>query len=364
MENISKMTDEKTKKNTIRSKSLFKKIRNSFGVSLMLLLFAVGVFYITHPMNFSPALAVVTVDINPSIKLLINKEGTVQMFSAYNDEGASIVNDGIRGMTLIRALDLLVNNATLKGYLTQNTAQDIMITSTLVKGNANRMDALANKVETDIVQFMAKNNQKAEFIYIKGNVETLENAESVGMSLGKYVMWQNLREKFTKENVLSKSMEELVAMDQELNGSNSIIAMAKSSGTNGQVVIDLKGATNLIPQEDDTTQGTITVELNQSIPTFTAIAVSESEVTNKGNETIEKKPETPVSLVVVESKQTTTEQVVKPTTTVTTASTPQTVTSNIVEEKVTYEEEKEEEHKQEDKHDDNERDETEEGDND
>lgn len=147
--------------------------------------------------------AYVSVDVNPSVELSLNRMDRVLHTIPYNDDGAAVL-DGLKlqGLPCLDALDVLLEDDTLQSYLTGTSA----LTFTVASEDPDRQAALLAAINgSDVCQRHRAHCTGAD-------MDTLQQAHHCGMSFGKYAAWQLLRDcgsTLTAEQCEQMTMAEL-----------------------------------------------------------------------------------------------------------------------------------------------------------
>ena len=114
----------------------------------------------------------VTVDINPSIELMVDDQNKVVSATALNDDGSVLIaGEALVGMQAEDAAELIVSIATETGYLVKgNVSVNENEVKISVSGNSEYAEKLLEKTESKIDSFMEKHD-------IKGKIEKVEAAK-------------------------------------------------------------------------------------------------------------------------------------------------------------------------------------------
>lgn len=116
----------------------------------------------------------ISIDVNPSVELALNRFDRVVDATARNEDGERILEPlKLTGMPYLEAIDLLLTEETLTGYL----SQDALLSFTV-----------ASEKEAELVAAIEQCRQYREYESVCYGVETemLEDAHQYGMSFGKY----------------------------------------------------------------------------------------------------------------------------------------------------------------------------------
>ncbi len=106
-------------------------------IGLLFIAFFIFYFYVGNK-----AASIITLDINPSIELRLDKDNKVMKVIALNDDAKKIINDDLKGKTLDEAITTIFNNISEKIELLDNHVE-VLINATGEIDN----DYLAKKIE-------------------------------------------------------------------------------------------------------------------------------------------------------------------------------------------------------------------------
>lgn len=116
----------------------------------------------------------ISIDVNPSIELVLNKYDRVISSKAYNDDGAEIIDNlNVSNKTYSEAVDIILNDETFSSYLDD----DAELTFTVVSPN-----------ETEIIDDISNEPlcQQYSATYYTADKSVVSLAHENGMSVGKY----------------------------------------------------------------------------------------------------------------------------------------------------------------------------------
>lgn len=119
----------------ISNQSLTKKKKFNFkpllmALSICVVILIVGLSLIKPSPNFDNTYnAIIQIDVNPSIEMIVNEKNEVLSVNGLNDEGKMIIyNEKIIGESLENALQTIINLEISLGYLTKNNDNEITYT--------------------------------------------------------------------------------------------------------------------------------------------------------------------------------------------------------------------------------------------
>ena len=141
----------------------------------------------------------VTVDINPSIELMVDDQNKVISATALNDDGSVLLaGEVIVGMEAEEAVEYIVSLSTETGYIVKgNVSADENTVKISVSGDTKYAEKLLEKTEAAVADFMEKHD-------INGKIEKVEAAKLE--TLRKIALSTSL---FTEEEINSMTEEEL-----------------------------------------------------------------------------------------------------------------------------------------------------------
>lgn len=135
--------------------------------------------------------SLVSLDVNPSVELSLNRFDRVISAKAMNDEGAELLNlSGIEGKTAGEALTTLLSGDYLADYL----GDEAYVTMTVQGGSADREEALLNVMDTAAEQELCANYQNIRVDCVGVDSATVEEAHGHGVTAGKYLALMELKE--------------------------------------------------------------------------------------------------------------------------------------------------------------------------
>jgi len=149
------------------------------SVAACALLTAGGYAYYNTPVNY------VSVDINPSIELGINRFGTVVTSESYNEDGELILKEAkLTRMALKEAIDLLIREAAEQGYIAEDGSSVIAVTS---ESDDDETAAELEEASEEAVNVSLSVKNLNAIVYADcSSLELRTEAKELGISPGKY----------------------------------------------------------------------------------------------------------------------------------------------------------------------------------
>ena len=175
------------------------------AVACTLLLFLGGYrFYET------PTVAI-SVDINPSIELAVNRFGRVVYVSGYNEAGKDLIERlPLKNKPYAEAIEAIASDSQIRSLLSNDEM--------LVFGVFGAENAQTAQILSDIENFTA---DRQNMFCRRGDEETAREAHALGLSCGRYMAymeWKSLDPNVTPEEVNSMTMREIRDRIAELSG--------------------------------------------------------------------------------------------------------------------------------------------------
>lgn len=180
-------------------------VRRTLGIICAMLVLAVGIggYSLAHtPVSY------VSIDVNPSMELALNRFGTVVSATAYNEEGNRILESlTLKGKNYTEAIDDIVKCEAMKPFLENNS--EIVFT---VAAPSDQEDKLKSGVEK-CSSYISSNSR-----YSRADLEAVQQAHECVLSLGKYNAYLQLSEfddTITPEDCRHMSMSEIHCLVKE-----------------------------------------------------------------------------------------------------------------------------------------------------
>ena len=155
----------------------FGTVLGSVCLALVLLLGAGGYALLGIPVSY------VSIDVNPSIELALNRLDRVICASAYNPDGEEVLGMvSVKGMRYIDAIDAVVESDAMQPFL----SEDAGLTFTVAAGSGQKAEVLRAGIERSAG---CLEHGGASF---GADIGILEEAHENGLSVGKYAAYQIL----------------------------------------------------------------------------------------------------------------------------------------------------------------------------
>jgi len=165
------------------------------------------------------AIALISVDINPSIEIKINKNNNVISARALNEDAKNLPLKTLKNQPVDEALEELVNMARVEGYIKETEENYILVTSVELRKGAQEEKTLTNLItegKEKIESSAIKVGEQVEVIAIQSNKETLKEANKENISVGKKEMYQktNVKQKDDSKGKINIDKEQIDELKQ------------------------------------------------------------------------------------------------------------------------------------------------------
>lgn len=152
------------------------------------LVLVAGLLFAGHSLYSTPT-TLVSIDVNPSIELSLNRFDRVVAAQGLNPEAEEVLAGlPLKGRGYAEALALLMDEGGLAGYL----GEDAFLVFSLQSSNANRQDALLAGLQEAAGATVLSRHAGATVEYLLVDGQTVAEAHGHGMSAGKYMLVQEL----------------------------------------------------------------------------------------------------------------------------------------------------------------------------
>ncbi|HHT16018.1 MAG: anti-sigma-I factor RsgI family protein [Christensenellales bacterium] len=162
---------------------------------------------------YAVPVSAISVDINPSIELNVNRLDRVVSVEALNPDGEKVLSEvKLLNLHYESAVETLLNSASMQPYLS-----DESFISVTVAGKTER-----KSLEMQSAITSGSYAKRANFHCQIGKKEDVSAAHALGLSFGKYRMYLKLREldpTITPQEAGNLSMRQMVDAIQDLGGS-------------------------------------------------------------------------------------------------------------------------------------------------
>lgn len=174
---------------------------------------------------FTP-ISVISIDINPSLELGVNRFDKVVFVKGYNEDGKALAKSlNIRFVDYTKALERVLDNESIADYLSQNEILSI----TVAGANEEHCSKMLSNIE-------ACTAGHTNTYCHSGDYEKTKEAHAAGLSCGKYralLELQALDSSITAEDVQGMTMEEIWSLLQKLSEERETQGKSENGNGNG-----------------------------------------------------------------------------------------------------------------------------------
>ena len=148
--------------------------------------------------------SIITLDINPSLKIELNKNEKIKNIIAINNDAKEIIDNNFKNESLNKTLETIINKIIEKGYINDNHAEILLYS----KGNIN-----PNSIKNKLIETFDKQKIAVNIIIIKDITKEDEtHAKKYNITPAKANYINNLTKEnnnLSKEDLSTKSISEL-----------------------------------------------------------------------------------------------------------------------------------------------------------
>ena len=221
------------------SKFKYSAFMKSFGSIAALFLIAFTFFY---NMNINKTVAVVSLDINPSIQIEVDNNQNIVKVIGMNDDGKNIDFSAVKGCNINDGIKAIKDILVEKEYLKNN--RDVLVGFAFVN-NGEKADYEENIKEAVLANFDTEN-----VTYLKAeDKKDVDEAKEQGISLGRYEASKVVDEE-TKKKIINAPVKEIT---EQIKDKGNVIYYDAEDNKSGEAGTSDKDETNSVPQDKSNT---------------------------------------------------------------------------------------------------------------
>ena len=192
----------------VNTKNTFNPLKNIFKfkpVWALLVVFVIMLGSLFPMYQNNKAYAYMSIDVNPSIELGINKKMQVVEITGFNKEGKQIVSHlrDWKKKNVSKLAEAIIAEMDKEGYL--NTTEQVIISTVRTKEPEDKVEKELKKNIEEIKVSVDK--QKMETVVLNATVEERKEAIKHGSTTGKYKEKENKTKTLTSETKTKKHMK-------------------------------------------------------------------------------------------------------------------------------------------------------------
>ncbi|WP_315122207.1 anti-sigma factor domain-containing protein [uncultured Clostridium sp.] len=156
------------------------------------------------------SVALLAIDINPSVEMKINKNYRVIKILALNEEASKLPLENLKNYSVTEALEKIVEMAEAEGYIKKYESNHVLVTSVELKSNSESnedLDQLLMEGKKKIEEISNERGQQVEVVTIKSDKETLDEAKKEHISVGKMEIYKKTKDENERQD--KKEIKEL-----------------------------------------------------------------------------------------------------------------------------------------------------------
>ena len=174
-------------------------LQKRFAIICMALIIVAGVngyLWVKTPVSY------ISIDVNPSIELALNRFDRVVSVTAYNSEGEEVIKDlPLKGKIYTSAIDTIVESKTMNIYLTENSELIFTIAA---------QSSHESKINTGVKNRCGHTGHNSQSVTTDTGI--VQDAHNCGLSIGKYYAYLQLvqyDDTITTDDCHNMSMSEI-----------------------------------------------------------------------------------------------------------------------------------------------------------
>jgi len=200
----------------------YRRLASIAACFLACIFLSTGVYAYYTPYSY------VSVDINPSIALSLNRFERVISVNPLNEDAVNLIKNtkGLKNKDIDDALSAIIKSASEEGYIDEQMENQIMVV--VSAKNLKQEEELADMVTIAATNQLSKVNNNFGVMVEKASVKSYKEALSNKMSPGKEILADRLREvspEIKDEEVRNMSVREVVHLINE--GRKAVMAAEK-----------------------------------------------------------------------------------------------------------------------------------------
>lgn len=193
-------------------KSIYRNLSAVAASFLILIMLSSGVYAYYTPYSY------VSVDMNPSLELYVNRFERVIEVHAFNDEALQIIksSEGIKNKNVSVALEKILGNAEEAGYLKKDVGNSLMIV--VSSKNKKEEAVLIDKMSKTSTAVLSNISSDYEIILEKTQVESYKKAKEKNISPGKVMLANRFKEakpEIDEEKVRNMPLQQAIKQIEE-----------------------------------------------------------------------------------------------------------------------------------------------------
>ncbi len=238
-------------------------------------------FLALQPLFTPDIFAYVTVDINPSIELAIDKNEKVISVTPLNDEGKELITKiNLKNTPLTKAIELITETAIQEKYIATDRENTVFISYSQVSQNKkitqaeekgadpeDEANSLIKKaqLEEKVQEVVNRNQQQASVEFVQVSFELRNQAKELGLSSGKFALVLEAQDIGLEINIDSLKEKGIVHAIKEAGGNPGQLIKHLHNKSNKYIASNVQNAPsqveNIINKLEQ--EGNVNLPINQ-----------------------------------------------------------------------------------------------------
>lgn len=231
-------------------------------IRIAALLVIIVIPFLTLQPLFTPDIfAYVTVDINPSIELAIDKNEKVLSVTSLNNEGEKLITKvNIKNIPLTEAIELITEAAIQEKYIAADRDNTVFISYSQVDQNKKTTQDQEKEINTNneakqikrtqlegkVQEVVNRNQQQASVEFVQVSFELRDQAKEMGLSSGKFALVLEAQDIGIEINVDSIKEKGIVHAIKEAGGNPGQIIKHLHNKNSNYIASDVQNNTNQV----------------------------------------------------------------------------------------------------------------------
>lgn len=212
---VAHMDVDRTKRRSVTPKTIFWKLATGL---LSLVLVVMAIVGVVGNVNQTAQASTVSLDVNPSVEIILNRNNRVVKVNPLNDDGKAIVSDmDFNGCQLKVAVNALIGSMIRNGYLSAE-ANSVLVS---VDSSKNAYQSIAEAVANEITLTLGQMSIDASVVsqWIKSDDQIAAIAKENNVSLGKAQLIYKIstQSDYTVAQLVELPINDLSVLLSELN---------------------------------------------------------------------------------------------------------------------------------------------------
>lgn len=192
--------------------AFYKRLSTVAASLIIFAMLSTGVYAYYTPYSY------ISMDINPSLELYVNRFDRVIGAHAFNEDAKKLIDaaKGIKNKDVDKALENILDSAAESGYLKENAENSVMFV--VSSNNAKEEAVLADIVSNTSSEMLANISTDYEVILEKAKVEAYKKAKEGNVSPGKVILadkFNEVKPDLDKEKIKQMPLQQAIKEIEE-----------------------------------------------------------------------------------------------------------------------------------------------------